>query len=335
MSAEALGTDRAAAEARARELNTQGDQLREAARMGSNSNRPGTVARLFTEYQASDEFAELKQRTRDSYTYEMGWIEKDLGGGMVRALSPKALKTYYKRLVKERSITVAYHRLAVFRAVLSWAVSEDWIKQNPALDVRVKMPKKRDVVWTLDQMETYLAQAAADGWHSIVAMVHVFDSIGQSPIDVRTLPRKAYAGGRISVARQKTGVKGAPIPLFPDAVAALDAYLSTQPAALPDAPLFRCETTGEMWGTSHLQHTHAKIRKAAGLPKELQLQDFRTSAATEGGAAGGTVDELRGLQRHSSRTAGEHYVHPDARFVESIQAKRLALRQAKAVGKRD
>jgi hypothetical protein len=30
--------------------------------------------------------------------------------------------------------------------------------------------------------------------------------------------------------------------------------------------------------------------------------------------------------RHATRDAGEHYVHPDARFVESIQKKRLAHR---------
>ena len=118
---------------------------------------------------------------------------------------------------------------------------------------------------------------------------------------------------------------------------ALNAYLATQPGKLPTAPLFTNERTGEMWVESTLQHTHAKIRKAAGLPMELQLQDFRTTAQTEGGAAGGTVDELKGLARHLSRAAGEHYVHPDGRFVDSIQDKRLALRtaQAKAVGEPD
>ncbi|HCE07487.1 MAG TPA: hypothetical protein DEQ40_02590 [Oxalobacteraceae bacterium] len=330
MAAEALGTDRAIARARATELNRQADELRAAHQAGSNSSRPGTVGRLFSDYRASDEFKDRKDRTREGYDYELGWIEKDFGTVMVRALTPKVLKTYYKRLVAERSVSVAYHRLGVFRLVLTWAVSEDWIKHNPALDVRVKLPKKREVVWTLDQMATYLAKAAELGWGSIVAMVHVFDSIGQSPIDVRTLLRGAYAGGRINVSRQKTGVKGGPILLFPEAVVALDAYLATQPAKLPTAPLFTNERTGEMWVESTLQHTHADIRAAAGLPKQIQMQDFRTTAATEGGASGGTVDELRALQRHSSRTAGEHYVLPDGRFVDSIQQKRLTLRTAAA-----
>lgn len=328
MTSEALGTDRGAAQDRARELNKQADELRVASRTGSNCSRPGSCGRLFTEYLASDEFKELKPKTQEGYSYEIGWIDADFSTTMVRALSPKVLKTYYKRLVKERSLSVAYHRLAIFRAVLSWGVSEDWIKHNPALDVRVKVPKKRAVVWTPAQMQTYLAKAAELGWGSIVAMIHVFDSIGQSPIDVRTLLRSSYANGRISVSRSKTGVKGAPIILFPEAIVALDAYLATQPAKLPTAPLFTNERTGEMWVASTLQHTHAAIRAAAKLPKELQMQDFRTTVQTEGGAAGGTVDELKGLARHLSRAAGEHYVHPDGRFVDSIQNKRLALRTA-------
>ena len=164
------------------------------------------------------------------------------------------------------------------------------------------------------------------GWLSIVAMAHVFDSIGQSPVDVRTLTRGSYDGRTINVGRQKTGVTGAPIPLFPEAKAALDGYLAGEPAKLPDAPLFTHDRIGGMWNRFTLNKVHAKIRKSAGLPAYLQLQDFRTTVQTEGGAAGGTVDELRGLARHSTRSAGEHYVHPDGRFIESIQEKRLAHR---------
>lgn len=329
MAGEPLGDDRTVAEARARILNKQADDLRQAAAKGANSAKPGTVGLLFLEYQKSDEFGELKPRTRRDYNYYTGKIEAEFGKVMVRSLSPKVLKTYYKRLRAEKGINWSYHVMATYRAVLTWAVTEDWIKDNPALKVRVKSPKKRDVTWTHEETETYLAQAAKDGWGSIVAMVHVFDSIGQSPVDVRTLPRSAYVGGRINVSRQKTGVKGAPIELFADAKIALDAYLATQPAKLPNAPLFSCETTGEMWGESHLQHTHADIRLAAGLRFELQLQDFRTTVQTEGGAAGGTVDELRGLGRHASRSVGEHYVHPNGDFIDNIQAKRVSFRLKK------
>lgn len=327
LEAEALGTNAGAARARAIDLNNLGDELRNCAKTGSNGPKPGSVAKLFADYRASEEFGELKPRTRSDYAYYLDKIEAEFGHVMVRAITPKVIKTHYRRVRKEKGVTWSYHILGNgWRPTLSWAVSEDWIASNPALEVMMKAPKKRDVIWEPKQAATYIAKAMEMGWKSIVAMAHVFDSIGQSPIDVRTLLRKSYDGRRISVSREKTGVKGAPIILFPVAVVALDDYLAAQ-ARHPEAPLFLHERTGRMWHESTLQHTHAKIRTAAGLPKRLQLQDFRTTVQTEGGAAGGTVDELKGLGRHLSRAAGEHYVHPDGRFVDSIQEKRLAHRK--------
>lgn len=90
--------------------------------------------------------------------------------------------------------------------------------------------------------------------------------------------------------------------------------------------MFVCETTGELWSENYLNRIHRQVRAAAGLRSELQLQDFRRTGQTEAGAAGATVDEIRSVARHSTREAGEHYVHPDSRFVESAQKKRLALR---------
>lgn len=316
-------------------LNALADELRRSARSGDNGPRPGTVGKLFADFIASEEFAALKPRTQRDYIYYLGKVEAEFGHFQVRTLTPRIIKTYYKRVKVDSGTTWAYHILSTLRTVLSWAVSEDWIKLNPALDVPMKSPSKRTVVWTPAQSEVYIAKAAEMGWASLVAMAHVFDSIGQSPIDVRTLLRKAYDGRTIDVTRAKTGIGDAPIPLFPEAVKALNEYLAANPR-LPEAPLFTNDKIGGMWNESTLGKKHRLIRKAAGLPGDLQLQDFRTTAMTEGGASKGTVDELRGLARHSTRDAGEHYVHPDARFVESIQRKRLASRNkaAKKVGKR-
>jgi site-specific recombinase XerD len=323
---EALGTDWNAAKKRAIELNNLADDLRRHSRHGDNGPAPGSISRLIRDYRASDEFADLKPRTQRDYNYYLDKIDSEWARTPVRAMSARVIKIYYKRVRREVSVTWAYHILGTLRTLLSWAVSEDWIVRNPALDVSIKSPPKRTVTWEPGQAALYIAQARKDGWLSIVAMAYVFDSIAQSPIDVRTLKAKAYDGERISNARIKTGRTDAPIRLFPEAKAALDEYLATRPPLLPEASLFTNEKTGVEWVESTLAKYHGQIRKAAGLPKKLQLQDFRRTAQTEGGAAGGTVDEIRGLARHSTRSAAEHYVHPDERYVESIQQKRLALR---------
>jgi site-specific recombinase XerC len=329
MTPEALGADLTKANSRATELNSTADELRRASKTGSNGPLPGSVASLFKAYEQSDEFNELKERTQNDYRYYLGKIEADFGRVMVRALTPKVIKEHYRRVNQQVSLTWAYHILGQWRAVLSWAVSENWITRNPALDVKMKSPPKRKVVWSAENARAYIAKADELGWHSIVAMAYVFDSIGQSPVDVRTMARKAYDGRAIDVTLTKTGVEDAPIPLFREAKTALDFYLASQPAKLPDAPMFTHDRIGGAWKESTLAKIHGQIRKAAGLPKHLQLQDFRTTVQTEGGAAGGTVDELRGLARHKTRTAALHYVHPDARYVEAIQKKRRAYRNKK------
>lgn len=326
---EALGSDYQLAKARALELNQTADELRRFAKNGNNGPAPGSVSRLFREYQKSPEFAEKKQRTRGDYSYYLDKIDRDFGQLPVRALTPRTIKAYYRRLTTEKSVTWAYHILATLRTVLSWAVSEDWITVNPALDVRIRSPAKRTIVWETAQTDKLVTVAKDLHWRSLAAMFRVYDCIGQSPIDIRTLRVSDYNGQSIGTTRAKTGVSDAPIPLWTNVISELDDYLATRPPLKGDAPLFAHDDLGGFWNESTLAKTFNVIRKKAGLPAHLQMQDWRRTAATEAGAAGGTVDEIRALQRHSTRTAALHYVHPDDRYVAAAQQKRFDQRNKK------
>jgi hypothetical protein len=323
---EPLGTNEATAKRRALELNKLADEMRRGGRQGSNPSRPDSLSRLIVAFLASPEVSDLKPRTRKDYCYYLTKIEQEFSHIPVAALTARVIKVYYHRLRTEKGVTWAYHIMGSLRAALSWAVSEDWIPKNPALDVTVKSPAKRTVTWHPDQAALYIAKARELGWHSLAVMACVHDSTAQSPVDVRLLKKRDYDGTGIGKPREKTGVGGASIPLFPDAKEALDAYLATKPPMLPDAILFTNDRIGGPWAYSTLCKAHNEIRAAANLPKSLQLQDFRRTAQTEAGAAGATVDEIRGLARHTTRSAAEHYVHPDSRFVDAAQSKRLASR---------
>ena len=323
---EALGNNEALAKRRALELNKLADEIRRGGRRDVSGPQPGCLSHLVAAFLASHEVADLKPRTRKDYAYYLGKIELEFGHLPVSVLTARVIKGYYHRIRTEKGVTWAYHVMGSLRAALSWAVSEDWIPKNPALDVTVKSPAKRTVTWSPSQAAQYIAKATELGWHSLAAMAWVYDSTAQSPVDVRVLKCRHYDGRGIGKPREKTGVGGASIPLFPDAKAALDAYLATKPPMLPDAPLFTNDRIGKAWAYSTLCKAHDEVRAAAGLPKKLQLQDFRRTAQTEAGAAGATVDEIRGLARHTTRSAAEHYVHPDSRFVDAAQSKRLASR---------
>jgi len=160
----------------------------------------------------------------------------------------------------------------------------------------VKSPPKRTVKWEPEQAGIYIKKACELGWASTAVMANMFDSTAQSPIDVRSLTLGNDDGLRISNAQIKTGVTDAAIPLLPDAKAALDAYLATRTAMVPDAPLFVNDRIWGQWVYSTLCKVHSEIRAAAGLPKKLRLQDFRRTAQTEAGAAGGRLTRYRVLR---------------------------------------
>ena len=248
---EALGKIEAVAKRRAVELNGIADELRRGARKGGNGPLPGSLSCMVAAFKASDEFAELKPRTRKDYSYYLDKVEMEFGHLPVAAMSALVIKEYYKRIRREKGVTWSYHIMGSLRVAMSWGVSENWLEKNPALDVVVKSPPKRTVKWEPEQARTYIEKADELGWASIAAMAFVFDSTAQSPIDVRLLTLRNYDGLRISNARIKTGVTDAAIPLFPDAKAALDAYLATRPAMLPDAPLFVNDRIGGPMGLQH------------------------------------------------------------------------------------
>lgn len=335
--AEALGTDRALAEARARHLNKDADERRaNPGRSAGNGPAPGTIALLFAQYLKSVEvmgeagnpaLPGLKPRTQKDLRYYLDKVEREFGEVRVSAMTPKVIKTYYQRVARERGITWAYHIVWALRCALSWAVSENWIAGNPALQVEIKGPPKRTVQWSPDEAEAFLWHAIAGGWLSIAAGADLMDCTAQSPVDVWKLKAADYDGAAIvDEARAKTREDGARRLLWPNVKARLDAYLATRPPLHPGAPLLANDKTGTAWVESTRHKVFARIRKAAGLRPELQLQDFRRTAMTEARKAGATSIEVKNLVRHASERTQERYIQPDATFVDAAQAKRLKYR---------
>jgi hypothetical protein len=199
----------------------------------------GSLSRMVAAFKASDEFAELKPRTRKDYAYYLDKIEMEFGHLPVAAMSALVIKEYYKRVRREKSVTWSYHIMGSLHATMSWGVSENWLEKNPALDVVVKSPPKRTVKWEPEQAGTYIKKACELGWASIAGMAYVFDSTAQSPIDVRLLTLGNYDGLRISNARIKTGVTDAATPLPPTPKPPWTPIWPPGQPCLPDAPFVR------------------------------------------------------------------------------------------------
>jgi hypothetical protein len=90
------------------------------------------------------------------------------------------------------------------------------------------------------------------------------------------------------------------------------------------------EATGRPFSTFHFGHEFARIRKAAGLPHDLQFRDLRRTALTEAGDSGATDDELRAMSGHTSREVLSVYVVPTGAQAAAAQNKRQRARNGSA-----
>ena len=92
----------------------------------------GSLSRMVAAFKASDEFAELKPRTRKDYACYLDKIEMEFGHLPVAAMSAPVIKAYYKRVRREKSVTWSYHIMGSLRATMSWGVCENRLEKPGA-----------------------------------------------------------------------------------------------------------------------------------------------------------------------------------------------------------
>ena len=201
------------------------------------------------------------------------------------------------------SIHVPAQGTTTARTVYNWAkgeLTEFTGVENPFSALRLKSPPGRDVVWTEDQVRAMAAKAVEMGRPSIALAVRVAYETFQRATDNLQLRRDQYRDGAFLIRQSKTGT-AVRIPIA-------DRELCAAVEAVTSEYLFVSESTGRPYAEPHFRYWFKKIKKAAGLPKELQFRDNRRSTLTELGDAGATDDEIRAASGHLSREVVAKYV---------------------------
>jgi integrase len=284
----------------------------------------GSFKALRRLYESDEAYKRLKPRTQRDYHYYAAIIEDWVKDALVADLDRKMIKTWLRRIEKERGLNIARHAGAVLSKLLSFAQDEGWIDSHPARKLRLATPESRDRVWNDEERVTFCRHAVAEGRASIALAVMLGWCTGQRPADILNMPRSADRGRHIALRQAKTG-KEMLIPVLPELRQAIDA------APKADAvQLVVSEVTGRAYQESDFQHWFAWIRQQAGLPKDLRFVDLRRTVATALGRAGCTDDEIRAITGHKTRAVVAVYVRPDDRFAKAAMDK---LKRSRARGK--
>ena len=296
---------------------------------------PDSVAALVRLYRgigkehvdASEEFAILGAATKRTYNPWLDSIEDSFHDTVVKALSPKVVKTYYRSTCKNRGLYAGYHMMGALRTLLSFGVSEDWLPSNPALLVPVKTPPKRTVKWEPAQTKAMIEKADASGRRSIALAIMISEWLGQRPGDIWRMKWSAYDGQAIQFQQEKTQHDLPRIPVSPELKARLDAELVKRSAAVKTSIFIIVnEETSKPYNDSAFQHRFADIRLAAGLPFNLRFADFRRTAITDIVESGATDDEARAVSGHKDRNVLARYAPPSDAMAANAMTKRTDRR---------
>jgi integrase len=194
----------------------------------------GRLLRLLQEYQRSQNFLGLRDKTRGDYVAQIKKIEVKFGDMPIKALADLRARGVFMEWRDElalKSPRAADYAWTVLAAVLAWAKDRGKIQVNPCeRGGRVYHGTRVDHVWSIDDEERFLRSAPL---HLHLPLLLALWT-GQRQGDLLRLPWSAYDGSVIRLRQSKSIRKGArrsvnvTIPVGAPLKEALDAAMMTR-----------------------------------------------------------------------------------------------------------
>ena len=119
---------------------------------------------LIMEYFGSYEFKNLREDTKKQYVYFLSVLtdsrldDSKIGNYQLKNISTKMCKVVYKDWC-ERGVSLANHVLSVSKIAINYAIDMEYMKVNPFRSVKKQTTKPRKVVWTKEDIQTFLEVA--------------------------------------------------------------------------------------------------------------------------------------------------------------------------------
>lgn len=339
----------AIAEARRRNAEVAAWRAGETPAPGGGPVPIGTLADIIHRYKRSEEFAQLRPKTRAGYDWCLKLLEDWAGDRPAAAIGTPDVKTFY-RAIRARTPSKANALLTMLRTVYKWAIAEQLVEDNPAAADRVRRrgvkPKPRPQ-WSAELVAAIVATADAMGRHSVGTAVLLNSWCGQRLGDVLAFARPRVAGSELRLTQSKTGVDLVlPVDIVPQLVTRLQAEEDRRKARPVQAlaqTLIVSEETGQPYTARNFAEWIERIRDraaadatAAGRPEEaaalrgLVFQRLRAHAVCELYLAGcdfGLIHQITGHTAQATQTIIDHYL-PQRRDLAALAFRKRLDKEA-------
>lgn len=250
----------------------------------------GTIAWAVAQYRASPKWQKLVVNTRRNYEPFMQSLDELKGRQPVTVLNRGAVREVLSGIdAPGRKV----HCAAVLKRILDIAWDHDLIERNPAAQLGLAASGKRDVIWTDQDIERFLAHCTNANHGAAVALhFRLMEFTAQRPGDCRTMLWGAYDGHRLALVQQKTR-KFVWLPCPAPLIVILDTARGRATGLAMVAGRH-----GKQLGEGSLRHAFGVIRGRAGL-NHLQARDLRRTAMVRLAEAGCTVPEIAAISGHT------------------------------------
>jgi integrase len=270
----------------------------------------GRLLALFQDYQKSQDFLGLRDRTRADYIKQIKIIEPKFADCPIKALAdPRTRGVFldWRDELARKSKRQADYAWTVLARILSWAKDRGKITINPCeRGGRVYHGTRVDFVWSNEHEAAFLKHAPA---HLHLPLLLALWT-GQRQGDLLRLPWSSYDGSEIRLTQSKSMRRGArPVRVVIPVGAPLKAALDATPRK---SPIILLSSEGRVWTPDGFRASWGKACTKAGID-DVTFNDLRGTAVTRLALVGCTEAHIATITGHSLRDVRSildaHYLH--------------------------
>ena len=269
-----------------------------------------TVEDLVLTYYSSNDFSMLRDKSKKDYKYFLNILVGEFGDVPYGELTSKQAKHAYEEWVK-RGITFANHVCTVSSLVYRYAMEMEYTTINPFANIKRKAPKQRKVVWTEQDIQTFLSFCYSDfNWRNIGLIVHMAYEWCQRLGDMRLLTWDVLDLDEQKLFLEQSKRRAeVTLPISVDLTAMLvqqkDDFGFQQyvvPRPRPAGGVYH------PYSIDRLSKAGRQAMRLAGLPEELRLMDLRRTGTTEMVEAGVGMAQIMSVTGHSNPQSVKPYM---------------------------
>ncbi|HEV7371252.1 hypothetical protein [Arenibaculum sp.] len=303
--------------------------------------RPGTVAHAIRLYKASPRYLKNAAKTQADYAKCLAKIEAWAGNAPVKAITRELVQDYYEALMKTGRHAQANATIRVLRILLKYSWDKGLTSHNAAEKPGLIGTAPRLRIWSDEEIDTFVAAADAQGWHSVGDAVIYGVYWGQRQGDLLAMLEIQFQpdafGTRRLRLRQSKRKAWIDIPAHPRVLARWEAQQARRTADGVKAPtILWQDTVKRPWKADNFRHVFGELRAAAAetVPSiaTAQYMDTRDTAVTKLAEAGCTIPQICAITGHDEDDAYKilrHYMAITGEMADAALAKLLAHEEQK------